>query len=131
MAFDKMVLGSFAITNTTLPALSAYLLDSLASQRRLVLFFVNTNFVVKCRELSAGMDSDSVLLVNDGVGMDLAAWLINRRRFKANLNGTDFTPYFLRRHSVLCDFFYWAGRRKWSSALQNMRGNNWAKRSWA
>ena len=97
MAFDKMVLGSFAITNTTLPALSAYLLDSLANQRRLVLFFVNTNFVVKCRELSAGMDSDSVLLVNDGVGMDLAAWLINRRRFKANLNGTDFTPYFLRQ----------------------------------
>lgn len=97
MAFDKMVLGNFAITNTTRQALSAYLLGSLASQRRLVLFFANTNFIVKCRELSARMNNDSVLLVNDGVGMDLAAWLINRRRFKSNLNGTDFTPYLLRQ----------------------------------
>lgn len=43
------------------------------------------------------MCSDAVLIVNDGVGMDLAAWLIAQRRFKANLNGTDFTPYFLRQ----------------------------------
>lgn len=97
VAFDKIVLGNFSILNTTAKALATHLLDSLASQRRQVLFFANTNFVVTCRSLADSMCSDSVLIVNDGVGMDLAAWLIQRRRFKANLNGTDFTPYLLRQ----------------------------------
>ena len=31
--------------------------------------------------------------MNDGVGMDIAAMLVHRRRFEHNLNGTDFTPF--------------------------------------
>ena len=97
MAFDKLALGNFTIVNTTAQNLATHLLDGLARQRRLSLFFANTNFVVNCRALADSMRNDAVLIVNDGVGMDLAAWLINRRRFKANLNGTDFTPYLLRQ----------------------------------
>lgn len=91
------MLGNFPIINTTAQALATHLLDCLASKRRQMLFFANTNFVVSCRALADSMCSDSVLIVNDGVGMDLAAWLIARRRFQANLNGTDFTPYLLRQ----------------------------------
>lgn len=37
----------------------------------------------------------SFLLINDGSGINLASKLIYRQSFPANLNGTDFTPYFL------------------------------------
>lgn len=34
---------------------------------------------------------------NDGIGMDLAARALLGRRFRANLNGTDFVPYYLQQ----------------------------------
>jgi len=34
-----------------------------------------------------------VRIVNDGIGMDIAAYLMRRETFEENLNGTDFTPY--------------------------------------
>ena len=97
MPFDKIILGNFPVLQTTAPELAKHLLDSLQRQRRVVLFFANTNFVVKCRGLSDKMDTESILIVNDGIGMDVAALLIHRSRFKENLNGTDFTPYLLRQ----------------------------------
>jgi beta-1,4-glucosyltransferase len=96
MHFDKLVLANFPILQTTSSELAKHLLDSLQREHRRLLFFANTNFVVKCRELSSKMTDQSVLIVNDGVGMDIAAWLIHRSHFKENLNGTDFTPYLLR-----------------------------------
>lgn len=97
MGFDKLVLGNFPIINTRAKTLATHLLDCLARQQPQTLFFANTNFVVSCRVLADSMRRDGVLIVNDGVGMDLAAWLIQGRRFQANLNGTDFTPYLLRQ----------------------------------
>jgi alpha-1,3-mannosyltransferase len=37
----------------------------------------------------------SFLLINDGSGINIASRLLYRRSFPDNLNGTDFTPYFL------------------------------------
>ncbi len=96
-AFDKLVIGNFPIINTTAQALSTHLLESLAARGRQIVFFANTNFIVTCRHLMKRMATDPVLIVNDGVGMDMAAWLLARRRFQQNLNGTDFTPYVLRQ----------------------------------
>lgn len=59
------------------------------------LFFVNTNFVNQCEALRPRLRDEAVLLVNDGIGMDLACWLLHRKRFPANLNGTDFVPWLL------------------------------------
>jgi beta-1,4-glucosyltransferase len=42
------------------------------------------------------MSQPPVLIVNDGVGIDIATWLIHKRAFIENLNGTDFTPAFLQ-----------------------------------
>lgn len=39
----------------------------------------------------------SFLLINDGSGINLASKLLYRKSFPDNLNGTDFTPYFLDR----------------------------------
>jgi len=48
---------------------------------------------VKNRFVLEADPSRRYLIVNDGVGMDIAARLMQGRRFTANLNGTDFTPY--------------------------------------
>jgi beta-1,4-glucosyltransferase len=60
------------------------------------LIFANTNFVVKCRKIRPRLNGRYMLIVNDGLGMDLAALAIHGRRFSENLNGTDFIPYFFR-----------------------------------
>ena len=65
------------------------LADHKAGQQR-VLFFVNTNFVVQCESLKPALRHPDVILVNDGIGMDIGGMLIHRRRFPENLNGTDF-----------------------------------------
>jgi len=97
MPIDRIILGGFPILQTTSHELSMYLLDSLQCKRHRTLLFANTNFIVQCRRLSAELCDESVLIVNDGVGLDIAALLIQRSRFKENLNGTDFTPYLLRQ----------------------------------
>ncbi len=71
------------------------LADHKAGQQR-VLFFVNTNFVVQCENLKPALRHPDVILVNDGIGMDIGGMLIHRRRFPENLNGTDFVPYLLK-----------------------------------
>jgi len=42
----------------------------------------------------------SFLLLNDGSGINLASKLLYRQPFPDNLNGTDFTPYFLDHCSI-------------------------------
>ena len=39
---------------------------------------------------------EGFLILNDGVGIDLASKFLYGKSFPANLNGTDFTPYFLK-----------------------------------
>ena len=97
MAFEKIVLGNFCILNTTAEDLATHLLENLAARCQRIVFFANTNFIMTCRNLLNRMPPDSVLIVNDGVGVDLAALMIARHRFRQNLNGTDFTPYLLRQ----------------------------------
>jgi beta-1,4-glucosyltransferase len=41
------------------------------------------------------MQQTNTLIVNDGIGVDIATWLIHREKFPENLNGTDFIPHYL------------------------------------
>jgi hypothetical protein len=61
MHFDKVILvGCFPVLQIASRVLAMHLLDSLQRKRRLMLFFANTYFVVKCRGLFARMyDLDS------------------------------------------------------------------------
>lgn len=90
---NKLPIADFPICNTTRQELATLLLGALCEKRKLTLFFANTNFIVKCRSLLGCMRDRSVVIVNDGVGMDLAATFFHGRRFSENLNGTDFTPF--------------------------------------
>ena len=92
---DRLALGGFSLLRTTGPQLTARLRHRLDRGEQTALFFANTNFIVQCQGLQAGMAKDT-LIINDGIGVDIATWMVHRTRFPENLNGTDFTPAFLQ-----------------------------------
>jgi beta-1,4-glucosyltransferase len=103
-------IADFPVRVTTQQELATFLLASLRNKQKMSLFFANTNFIVQCRNLLERMRDRSVTIVNDGIGMDLAAVLVHRRRFKENLNGTDFTPYLFRTSATPLRVYMIGGR---------------------
>lgn len=88
-------LAGYPVAALTTGQLKAQLVRDLAQGRTRMLFFVNTNFVNQCASLKPDLKRPEVILVNDGIGMDIASLLIHQRRFPDNLNGTDFVPALL------------------------------------
>lgn len=95
---DVIPLGGFPIVRTDSLQLIEHLAHKLDTSEQQILCFANTNLVVRCQSMIDEMSEPSVLIVNDGVGIDIATWLIHKQKFIENLNGTDFTPAFL--HAV-------------------------------
>lgn len=89
-------LGGFPIESTNKQTLMSRLKQSVDDQQQVALFFANTNFVVKCQTHKEKMSGTDTIIINDGVGLDIATWLIHRKKFSENLNGTDFIPAFLQ-----------------------------------
>lgn len=89
-------IAGFPVTGTDAEGLAGRLLGALQARKKVSLFFANTNFIVQCRAQLPRMRDEGVIVVNDGVGLDIAAFLLRGRRFPANLNGTDFTPFLLK-----------------------------------
>jgi beta-1,4-glucosyltransferase len=88
-------IAGYPILETTQSELAAHIYDRINASQKTILFFANTNFTVKCRFLLSRLISTDVVIVNDGIGMDIACKMMHGHKFKSNLNGTDFTPYFL------------------------------------
>ncbi|HEY7986081.1 MAG TPA: WecB/TagA/CpsF family glycosyltransferase [Methylophilaceae bacterium] len=112
MSQDFMMTAGFPVVVTTPDELADRLLRRMAQSKQSVLLFANTNFIVQCRQLLPRMLNDNVIIVNDGVGMDIAALLLYGKRFKANLNGTDFTPFLITKCSRPLRFFLLGGKLK-------------------
>ncbi|WDS36308.1 WecB/TagA/CpsF family glycosyltransferase [Pseudoxanthomonas sp.] len=108
---EVLWLGGYPILRTRLAPFVATLLACLepGGGRRRV-FFANTNFVVECRGLREPLQDPSVTIVNDGIGLDLAAMMIHRQRFFENLNGTDLIPSLCRHSSRPLRFFLLGGK---------------------
>jgi beta-1,4-glucosyltransferase len=96
-AENTLALGGFKLLCTTGSELGSRLQHHLEQGDQTALFFANTNFIVQCQGMQEVMAKDT-LIINDGIGVDIATWLVHRTRFPENLNGTDFIPAFL--HSV-------------------------------
>jgi beta-1,4-glucosyltransferase len=94
---NTLMLGGFPLLKTTSADLTNQLAQALASNDQHLLFFANTNFIVKCQPLQKTMREANTIIVNDGVGVDIGTWLIHREKFPENLNGTDFIPRYLNR----------------------------------
>ena len=105
-----VTLADFPIRKTTAHDLAMVVCDAMDQRRASAVFFANTNLIMQCRDLLPALHDDRVLLVNDGIGLSLAAWLFRRDRFPENLNGTDFTPYLLGRTTTPLRIFLLGGR---------------------
>ena len=88
-------IGGFPIVASTTGDLIRELRARRARGERTELLFANTNFVVGCHPLVDRLQAPQTLIVNDGIGLDLASRLLHGEPFPENLNGTDFTPRFL------------------------------------
>ncbi|WP_332674916.1 WecB/TagA/CpsF family glycosyltransferase [Aromatoleum sp.] len=95
---ETLPIAGFPVLRTTAGALSQRVLDMLQRGEQVVMFFANTNFIVQCTPLRARIVAGrNIVIANDGIGLDIGAWLVHRRRFVENLNGTDFIPALLAR----------------------------------
>ena len=97
-----IIIAGFPVREATQDDLVKELNERLNSSKKTILLFANTNFVVKCKHLLEQLKNQNVLIVNDGLGLDIANFLLYRQKFKSNLNGTDFIPFFLK--SSQCKF---------------------------
>lgn len=107
---SNIQVGGFAVLKITSAELATHLLAQRQLGKQVTLFFANTNFVVQCRDMHSRMAKEDVTIVNDGVGMDIAARLLHGDRFKENLNGTDFMPFLFRQSSTPLRVFMVGGK---------------------
>ncbi|BCJ91926.1 GumM protein [Terrihabitans soli] len=89
-------LAGFLVSDTRADALTRLLQRRLRRHEQTLLFFANHHFVVECQHLREDMQNTPSIIVNDGIAMNAASLLLFGRRFRENLNGTDFTPRFLK-----------------------------------
>lgn len=80
------------------------------ASKKSVLLFANTNLVLKCTALQSWLNGEDVILVNDGIGLDIASKLLHGQRYQANLNGTDFLPYLFKNLSAPHKIFLLGGK---------------------
>lgn len=90
---NYVLIAEFPVMETTQEALVDLILSRISNKKKSILFFANTNFIVKCRPIVKRMFNNDLLIVNDGLGMDIASLMLYRKMFKSNLNGTDFVPF--------------------------------------
>jgi beta-1,4-glucosyltransferase len=107
---DTISLGGFSLQLTTTTELYQQLENALDSGNQQALFFANTNFIVKCQSLQAAMRTLPTTIVNDGIGVDIATWIVHRKKFPENLNGTDFIPHFLKHINKKARVFLIGGK---------------------
>lgn len=75
-------------------------LAAVAMKRPYMICFANAHTVNMARQKSGFARAlQQALVLNDGIGVDIASRWLYRRYFPANLNGTDFTPDLLDRVS--------------------------------
>jgi exopolysaccharide biosynthesis WecB/TagA/CpsF family protein len=75
----------------------AWLLERLAHRETTPVAFANANLLTLLARRPGGAKLlDGFLVLNDGVGLDLASRLLHGEPFPDNLNGTDFTPALLQ-----------------------------------
>lgn len=107
---EYLPLAGYPILSITAVELSRRLGQRLAAGKKTVLLFANTNFILQCQSLLAWLHGVEVILVNDGVGLDIAASITYGRRYQANLNGTDFLPCLLRDQEVCRKIFLYGSK---------------------
>jgi exopolysaccharide biosynthesis WecB/TagA/CpsF family protein len=81
---------------------AAELLEYRLRQRQAMrLAFLNANLAnLACKDPALHLSLRNFLLLNDGIGLNVARKVLYGQAFPDNLNGTDFIPYFLERCQI-------------------------------
>ncbi len=90
-------MAHFPVRSYTSTELVSHLHAHRERASQVILFFANTNFVVQCQGLQHLMACEAITIVNDGIGLEMAARWLHGAGFSDNLNGTDFLPFFFRQ----------------------------------
>jgi beta-1,4-glucosyltransferase len=88
----------------------AWLLPRLVGGPQVLLSYANTNLLNLVRRPGGAGLLDGFLVLNDGIGLDIASRLLHGAPFPANLNGTDFTPALLRAAGSRARVFLFGAR---------------------
>jgi alpha-1,3-mannosyltransferase len=96
---DRRILGvKFAVLNRSQAI--ELVGGALDSGKQLKVAFANANTLnLAFNDAAYRLALDNFLILNDGIGVDLASWMKFGCAFPDNLNGTDFVPSFL---SAVC-----------------------------
>ncbi len=104
------VLG-IRVAAATADVMRAHIEQRLDAEERLAVAFLNahgSNVAARTPEFRAALDG--MLVLNDGIGVDIAARVLYGDAFPANLNGTDFVPYFLAATATQHRIYLLGGR---------------------
>jgi beta-1,4-glucosyltransferase len=93
----KLSIAGYGITCCTADELAALLVERIDAKSRTSVFFANIHFIASCQHIRNEFDTADTLILNDGIGPDLAARLLLGERFPENMNGTDLIPWFLNQ----------------------------------
>lgn len=88
----------------------AWLLPRLQDGPQVLLSYANTNLLNLVRREGGAALLDGFLVLNDGIGLDIASRLLHGHAFPANLNGTDFTPALLAAAGSRASVFLFGAR---------------------
>jgi beta-1,4-glucosyltransferase len=123
---ETLALAGYPVFSTTSQDLCDVLQERLDAERKTVLVFANTNFVLQCQPIRNWLNGDDVIIVNDGIGMDIASLLQHGKRYKDNLNGTDFMPLLLKTFTQSHKIFLLGGKpgvaQKAGAAIEQQTG---------
>ena len=113
MQDEFLRIGGFDVRDTNTAAMTRFLRRRIQHGHKVAVGFVNHHFVTACQSLSCGQHSGRAhILVNDGIGMQLAAMLRFGRGFGENMNGTDFVPHFLGEAHAPYRVFFIGGQSR-------------------
>ncbi len=92
-----MLVGPLRVHTATREEAAHLLTQQMKSGKPVSLAYANTNLINwSSRSPEVRRVLGDFTVFNDGIGMEIAGRLTNgKKRFKADLNGSDFTPYFL------------------------------------
>ncbi|MBS0240185.1 MAG: WecB/TagA/CpsF family glycosyltransferase [Proteobacteria bacterium] len=87
------------------------IIENLRASRSVAVAFANANLLMKARrDARLRRQLNGMLILNDGVGVDIASQILYGERFPENLNGTDFTPELLKRLPKRTPVFLYGSR---------------------
>jgi alpha-1,3-mannosyltransferase len=98
------------IVNATAREIVDCLDKAVGSGKILPVAFANANLLtMSWKDSELKQQLKQFVVLNDGLGCDLASWIIHGQKFSENLNGTDFLPFYLDHTSHTFRIFVLGG----------------------